>query len=148
MVTRCSISGVLKPVYCQMTVTTGMLIWGKDVGRHGDDGRAAQETGSAQLKRRRCREISTRTERCPYLDPGNYKTITFRLANENQNALTGWMNAETLLVVESRMRRRLFGAETVNAPAHLNKSSFARLLNCQAEHNAAATRLSIVRRFC
>src|SRR5215470_15539406 len=29
VVTRCSISGVLRPVYCQMTVTTGMLISGK-----------------------------------------------------------------------------------------------------------------------
>jgi hypothetical protein len=28
-VTRCSISGVLNPVYCQMTVTTGILISGK-----------------------------------------------------------------------------------------------------------------------
>ena len=29
VVTRCSISGVLRPVYCQITVTTGMLICGK-----------------------------------------------------------------------------------------------------------------------
>jgi hypothetical protein len=29
VVTRCSISGVLSPVSCQMTVTTGMLICGK-----------------------------------------------------------------------------------------------------------------------
>ena len=29
VVTRCSISGVLSPVYCQMMVTTGMLISGK-----------------------------------------------------------------------------------------------------------------------
>src|SRR5260221_13677744 len=29
VVTRCSISGVLRPVYCQMTVTTGMSISGK-----------------------------------------------------------------------------------------------------------------------
>jgi hypothetical protein len=29
VVTRCSISGVLSPVYCQMILTTGMLISGK-----------------------------------------------------------------------------------------------------------------------
>ena len=29
VVTRCSISGVLSPVYCQITDTTGMLICGK-----------------------------------------------------------------------------------------------------------------------
>jgi hypothetical protein len=29
VLTRCSISGVLSPVYCQITVTTGMLISGK-----------------------------------------------------------------------------------------------------------------------
>jgi hypothetical protein len=29
VVTRCSISGVLRPVYCQMTVTTGISISGK-----------------------------------------------------------------------------------------------------------------------
>ncbi len=29
VVTRCSISDVLRPVYCQITVTTGMLICGK-----------------------------------------------------------------------------------------------------------------------
>ena len=29
VVTRCSISGVLSPVYCQMMLTTGMLISGK-----------------------------------------------------------------------------------------------------------------------
>jgi hypothetical protein len=28
-VTRCSISGTLRPVYCQITDTTGMLISGK-----------------------------------------------------------------------------------------------------------------------
>jgi hypothetical protein len=29
VVTRCSISGTLRPVYCQITDTTGMLISGK-----------------------------------------------------------------------------------------------------------------------
>jgi hypothetical protein len=29
VVTRCSISGTLKPVYCQITDTTGILICGK-----------------------------------------------------------------------------------------------------------------------
>ena len=41
--TRFSISSGDRPEYTHRTLTMGMSMYGKDVDRHGDDGRAAQD---------------------------------------------------------------------------------------------------------